>query len=511
MIKKAGMVSLVLAVAVGLGLSVSAGLGAQTPTTLVVAQGVDIFSGDPQKSPQLHTYNVISNIYETLIDRDANLRLRPGLATSWTPINPTTWEFRLRKGVMFHNGEPFNAQAVKFSFERGLDPATKWPRRGFIRLIKSVSVVDDYTVRMTTETPWPGFLQAVGTVGWIIPPQYTKANGGQGLGLRPVGTGPYKFVRWVKDDRVELEANAGYWRGRPKIQHLVFRAIPSEATRLAELLSGSVQLINLIPPEEFDPVKNGANTKLISAPAAAMYYIQLNLVNVPAGKPLADKRVRQALNYAVDRKALIANIMHNVGTPLASICTPIMFGCDLSIQPTAYDPAKAKTLLAQAGFANGFDMTIATSNGGYPADRDLTEAIASQLQQVGVRAKAVVVEYGLMLDQLASRKLPYDAAFARITSFTSQTSEMGRAFTTLGITATQDPDVPAFRRAIDAAEISTSDVQAKQYLKQAQLVYIDEGMGITLFTSPNVYGVAKNLDFTPRADYLLPMYYAAWK
>jgi peptide/nickel transport system substrate-binding protein len=495
----------------GLGLGLSVPGTAQTPVTLVIAQGVDIYSGDPQKSPQLHTYNVISNIYETLIDRDASLRLRPGLATSWTPINPTTWEFRLRKGVTFHNGEPFNAEAVKFSFDRGLDPATKWPRRGFIRLIKSVAVVDDYTVRMTAETPWRGFLQAVGTVGWIIPPQYTKTNGDQGLALHPVGTGPYKFVRWVKDDRVELEGNPNYWRGVPKIQRLVFRSIPSEASRLAELLSGSVQLINLIPPEEFDPVRNSPQTKLISAPAAAMYYIQLNLVNLPTGRPLADKRVRQALNYAVDRKALIGNIMHNVGTPVASICTPIMFGCDMSIQPYPFDPAKAKALLAQAGYANGFDMTIATSNGGYPADRDLTEAIASQLTQVGVRAKAVVVEYGLLLDQLATRKLPYDAAFARITSFTSQTSEMGRAFTTLGITATQEPDVPAFRKAIDSAEIATSENQAKEYLKQAQLVYIDEGMGISLFTSPNVYGVSRHLDFTPRADYLLPMYDASWK
>ena len=206
---------------------------AQPPDALVVAQGVDMQTGDPHKTTLTHAVNVLVNLYDTLVSRDANLALKPGLALSWRSVAPTTWEFKLRQGVKFHNGEPFNAQAVKYSFERMQDPKTKWPGAASIRLIKSVTVVDDSTVQFTTERPWPLLPRYLGYYGMIVPPKLAE-SGEDALVRHPVGTGPYRFVRWVKDDRVELEANPDYWGGKPRIGRVTFRAIPNESARLAE-------------------------------------------------------------------------------------------------------------------------------------------------------------------------------------------------------------------------------------------------------------------------------------
>src|SRR6516165_2853447 len=171
----------------------------QTLRTLVVAQSADIESGDPAKNTGLATIAVLTNIYDTLVRRDANLNLKPALALSWRAVDPTTWEFKLRKGVKFHDGEPFNAEAVKFSFDRMLDPKTRWPGAGSLQLIKAVTVVDEGTVRFTTSQPWPDMPRFLGYYGMIVPPGYLKQNGEDALVRHAVGTGPYRFVRWVKD------------------------------------------------------------------------------------------------------------------------------------------------------------------------------------------------------------------------------------------------------------------------------------------------------------------------
>src|SRR5579872_799925 len=198
----------IVAMCVGAALISAAGSGvatqAQTLDTVVVAQSADLDTGDPHKTTGTASMNILVNVYDTLVYRDADLNLKPGLALSWRAVDPSTWEFKLRKGVKFHDGEPFNADAVKFSFDRMLDPKTHWPGAGSLRLIKTVAVVGDDTVRLTTSEPWPAMPRFLGYYGMIVPPGYLKQNGPDALVRHPVGTGPYRFVRWVKDDRVEL-------------------------------------------------------------------------------------------------------------------------------------------------------------------------------------------------------------------------------------------------------------------------------------------------------------------
>ena len=485
---------------------------AQAPDALVVAQGVDMQTGDPHRTTHTHAINVLANMYDTLIGRDASLALRPGLALSWRAVDATTWEFKLRQGVKFHNGEPFNAQAVKFSFERMLDPKTKWPGAGALRLIQSVTVVDDATVRFATERPWPLLPRFLGYYGMIVPPGLLAQGGDEALIRHPVGTGPYRFVRWVRDDRVELEANPDYWGGKPRISRVIFRAIPSESSRLAELLAGSVHLINLVPPELFKPIQDSSRAKLVEGRSLSVYFVIANLVNIAKDRPLADPRVRQALNHAIDRKAILASIMHGVGQPVATVCTEVMLGCDASIAPFAYDPERARALLREAGYPNGFEFTITTTSGAYPGDRDIALAVADQLNRVGVRARANVTEYGVQLKAVQSRQLAEDGWFTRFTDFFGLSTIIPfRAFYSKGEWSLWRPGHGEFDQLIEAANVAGDETQMRDLSRRIQALYKDEAPAISLFTAPNVYGMHPDLEWTPRPDLLLPMFDAGWR
>jgi len=446
---------------------------AQAPDPLVVAQGVDMQTGDPHKTTLTHAVNVLANIYDTLIGRDAGLTLKPGLALSWRAVDATTWEFKLRQGVKFHNGEPFNAQAVKFSFERMLDPKTRWPGAGALRPIKSVTVVDDATVRFTTERPWPLMPRYLGYYGMIVPPALAQ-SGEDALVRHPVGTGPYRFVRWVKDDRVELEANADFCGGKP--------------------------------------IQDSPRAKLVEGRSLSVYFVIANLVNIARDRPLADPRVRQALNHAIDRQAILASIMHNVGRPVATVCTEVMLGCDASISPFAYDPERARALLREAGYPNGFEFSITTTSGAYPGDRDITLAVADQLNRVGVRTRVNVTEYGVQLKTVQSRQLAEDGWFTRFTDFFGLSTIIPfRAFYSQGEWSLWRPGHREFDQLIEAANAARDETQMRDLSRRIQTVYKEEAPAISLFTAPNVYGMHPDLDWTPRPDLLLTMFDAGWR
>jgi peptide/nickel transport system substrate-binding protein len=484
---------------------------AQASRPLTIAVSADIDTGDPAKSTGLATIAVLSNIYDTLVHRDADLNLKPGLAVSWRAVDPTTWEFKLRQGVKFHDGEPFNAEAVKFAFDRMLNPATHWPGAGSLRLIKAVTVVDDDTVRFTTAEPWPLMPRFLGYYGMIVPPADLKQNGDDALVRHPVGTGPYRFVNWVKDDHVELAANPDYWGGRPKIARVVFRVIPTDAPRVAGLLAGSVQLAPLLPPELFSAVQTSSKTKLVVGKSLSVFFVIYNLVNIAKDKPLADPRVRAALNYAIDKKAILASVMHNVGAPVATFCTDVMTGCDASIPPFPYDPNKARALLREAGYPNGFDFSISGTSGTYPGDRDIVLAVADQLNRVGVRTKVDVTEIGVQLKAVLARQLPENGWFTRFTDFFGISSIIPlRAFYSPGEWSQWRPGSDPFNRLVEAAQAAPNEAKLAQISKQLQLMYKDQAPAITLFGAPNANGMTSDLNWTPRPDLEINVSDASW-
>ena len=298
---------------------------------------------------------------------------------------------------------------------------------------------------------------------------------------------------------MELEANPDYWGGRPKISHVVFRVIPTDAPRVAELLAGSVQLANLLPPELFSALTTSPKTKLVVGKSLSVFFVIYNLVNITKDKPLADPRVREALNYAIDRQAIVSSVLHNVGAPVATFCTPVMEACDPSVQPFTYDPNKARALLREAGYANGFDFSISGTSGTYPGDRDIVQAVAGQLNQVGVRTRVDISEIGVQLQSVLARKLPEDGWFTRFTDFFGISYIIPlRAFYSPGEWSQWRPGYDPFNQLIEEAQSAPNEAQMRDVSKRLQVMYKDQAPALTLFSAPNATGMSSNLNFDAR-------------
>src|SRR2546425_3662147 len=288
----------------GRGKEIVVGLGAE-PRTLLAATIVD-----------WTTNNMLEHIYDRLLDRDAKtFKPKPMLAESWRIVNDTTWEFKLRKGVKFHNGEPFTAASVKATIDYALDPATKshYAAAAYWGLVKEVQVVDDSTVRFITKQPWPNLIDSASlTNALIMPAKALKDLGPEKLAQHPIGTGPFKFVEWKRDERLVLERNADYWQGPADATRVTFRFIPEFSARLAALLSGEIDVMKDVPPHVVDAVERSGRAKLRATVSSRINY--LALVNLKPG-PMQDVRVRRAMNQPVDRGELVKQVAQGPGRP----------------------------------------------------------------------------------------------------------------------------------------------------------------------------------------------------
>ena len=259
-----------------------------------------------------------------------------------------------------------------------------------------------------------------------------------------------------------------------------------------------------------DPIQRSPRTKLVGAPAAAIFLVEFHLINMAPTRPLADKRVAlQALNYAIDRTQINQSIMHNTGALIATFCPPAGVGCDASIPPFPYDPQRARDLLRDAGYPNGIDMTMGYTNGIYPEDHNIALAIVDQLGRVGVRVTPSVMDYGIPISQLASKKIPDDAFLSRSTAQNGYFEEVAAQALHTGGAASFWSNFD-FDVLLDTAEVTTDETRRNDILRRAQLLVKDEAPIIPLFTAPNADGLDRDLIWTPRFDGLLTMVDASW-
>jgi peptide/nickel transport system substrate-binding protein len=343
--------------------------------------------------PHMHFQRVgiLMNIqmYDSLLHKTPKLEYEPSLATSWRAIDDTTWEFKLRQGVKFHNGDPFSAEDVKFSFDRALDPATKSPQYGNIRAIKEVKIIDPHTVHLVTDKPFPLLIERM-VFFPIIPKKHYEKVGMQAFGdSAPVGTGPYKFAEWKRDQFLRLERFDEHWRGPAAIKTLIIRVIPETSTQIAELKTGGVDIIRNLSPDLIPDLKAHASTYVSTAPILRTHYAMLDMREAPFNK----KEARQAANYAIDRQAIVDRLMGGLGRAVPTVINPMAFGYDPKVEGYGYDPKKAKELLKQAGYPNGVDITL---HGGASEafNRQLYEAIAEMLTEVGLRTNLKIWDPG---------------------------------------------------------------------------------------------------------------------
>ena len=361
--------------------------------TLIVARKADANNLDPHFISNIPSANYIyGKVYESLVSRDKNAEYKATLATEWKQVDDLKWEFKLREGVTFHDGAPFNAEAVKKTFERVLDPKVASPRASNFSMIKEVKVVDDKTVQFILEYPFAPLLSILASSeGSILSPK-AIAEHADTLSKHPVGTGPFKFESWTPGQDMTLAKNDSYWGEKPKVDKVVYKVVPEDTTRIAMVEAGEAHIGDQLPVTEVERAQATPSMNMVRAEGLGVEYIGFNVQK----KPFDDVRVRQAVAHAIEKEAIVKGVYNNVGTEAVSSLSPKVIGFNANLKDYSYDVNEAKALLAAAGYSNGFKTSIVTDD--RKERMNVAEVIQSQLKGIGIDVEIKVMEYGAYLD-----------------------------------------------------------------------------------------------------------------
>jgi peptide/nickel transport system substrate-binding protein len=476
---------------------------AQDAPPVVIASAEDVTSLDPHLINANHPIgSLIWSMFDSLVRRDRDGAHVPRLATSWEQVNPTTWRFKLREGVKFHNGEDFNAQAVAYNFERSNTPpyATESQLHDQTGL-KEVKVVDDYTIDLITEEPTVNMLYWL-EEAFIGAPKYMQDTPPDVVATNPVGSGPYKFVEWRKGDRVVITANEEYWGGAPAIKDVVFRVVPEISSRVNELKAGSVDLVVGLTPDSAE-LADSPTSQAVAVEGLRKMHMGIGLKGEPA---LKDARVRQALNHAVDVQTMIETLQRGTTSPLKSIVNPP--NNNPALEPFTYDPEQAKKLLGEAGYADGFPLPIHYSTR-YPGGKEASEATAAYLEQVGIKPKIEFIELGQFREMLRDASFPgiYFYGWAALIN-----PSVELVILTCGhIDNSSGYCNPEYDELVKKASVTLDDAERQKLEFAAQEIIWKDAPWLYLWRLPVIYGVSNRLDFEPRLDNYVEIYRAKLK
>jgi peptide/nickel transport system substrate-binding protein len=486
--------------------------GAAPQGKVVIAQGVDPTTLDTQNQQETPASVVASHLFDTLVERDQNLKIVPALAAELPKlVAPTTWEVKLRRGVKFHNGEEFNAESVKFSLERvktGLRASSNF------RPIEKVDIVDPYTVRVQTSKPWPIFATIMTSrQASMYPPKAYAGKDSAFISKNPIGTGPYKLVRWSKDEEIVLDANDQYWRGAPKIKTVVFRPIPDDAVRVAALQNGEVDVAVNIPPHLANIIANHPKIFLSTAPSIRTlqlmfvtheYDAQHKLVG-PYKGVTADKRVRQAIAYALDVDEIVKGVLDGKAVRTALLLTPLHFGYDPALKPIKQDLGRVKQLLTEAGFPGGLELTLNSPQGRYVRDKEVAEAVTGQLTKAGIRTQLKTYEFVNYLNTLVYVHKPGPVWLIGWGTATVDAETvygpLFRSGSNLGNYHNAD-----FDGMVDQAQTQMDEKQRLATYHRINKLWIDDMPAVPLYQQVDLYGANKRVNWKARSDELIKAY-----
>lgn len=463
---------------------------------LIVIQGSDVSKLDPHMSTTDPDIKVSFNIFDNLLDRDQSLKLIPALATEWKSLDDLTWQFKLRQGVKFQNGDPFNAKDVKFSLDRtGPNGDPKAVTRAAFTSLDRVDIVDDYTVNVVTKFPdalMPDRLAFYG--GQIIPKSYFDKVGADEFNAKPVGTGPLKFVEWVKDDHLTLEANKEWWGGKLGVERVIVKPMPESASRVAALLKGEADIITQLPPDDVDRVNKSANAAALGVPYAGLYTIA-TVYNKPF--PLNNNYFHQAMSLAIDRQSIQKDLFRGRGVVPSGIYPQGDSAYDSSLPPMEYNPAKAKEMLQKAGY-KGEEIIFQTTQGFMLNDKPMAEAIVTMFKDVGINAKIEVFEYSVRAQ--TQRDKAYKGLYwTDPTDIALDPDSM--MWRNIGTGAVHDYwRNPDWDKLMQDARVTMDRAKRKAIYADANKVYQEYLPWIPVIQPLESYGAQKYIDWTPRAN-----------
>lgn len=461
--------------------------------TLIFAAPADATILDPHNTTDTESDQVIGMVFEGLIGFDDTMRIVGRLAETWeVGADGVTWTFHLRSGITFHDGTPFNAEAVRRNFARVLDPDQKHKRLPLFVMLDRVEVADEHTVRIITKYPFGAFEPTMAHISsTIVSPAVAEQYGTDFGKSAPAvsGTGPYRVTSWKKDQEIILERVENHWRLTPPMRRLIYRPIPEGAARVLALETGDVDVISRVPPPELTRLEALETIDVLRTVSIGAQQFRFNLTK----KPLDDPRVRKAISYAIDRRAIVEQLVTGFGTPSTSALTPIMRGY-ANLGEIPYDVEKARALLREAGLPNGFKTKITTTPR-YPMGVELAEVIAAQLKEVNIAAEIQVLDWGTMVQfwqGLPPEKNPQEIF---IMGAGASTADADWGLRPIFQTAPTNENNygyysnAEFDRVIEAAMRETNEAKRLDLYKRAQeIVYLDDPGAIWLFD--NFYIVA---------------------
>ena len=476
--------------------------------SIVIGLASDALFMDPSQQDETITNTMGRYMYDGLLNNDALGVPRAALAESWTIGDDNlTWTFSLKKGVTFHDGSDFTAEDVAYTIEVCRTSLLK----NFTASIDRVEVVDPHTVKIVTKAPTAVLLESLAALR-ILPKAYRTKLGETAFNQAPVGTGPYVFVEWVKEDHIAMKANEQYWGGAPKIGKVTFRPISNAATRTAALLTGEVDIIEDVPVRDVDKLKSTEGLSVVDRPSERLIYLHVDS-HRPQGpgvigldrNPLADIRVRKALSMAINRDSIVKMIMNGNAYATNQMVLKGRRGYVEDMPAPKYDPEEAKKLLAEAGYPDGFKVYLDAPNGRYPNDAQVAQALASQLTKVGIQIELRLHPKTTFFDFVR----PGDKSSLVMTGW-SEPIDVGEMASVLFYTRGKNPAKggsnrghyanPGFDALVDEADGTADPGKRRVILEKAARMIVDDGGIVPLYFQQDLYGKKDAVVFEPRAD-----------
>ena len=492
--------------------------GSLAAANLTIGLGTDVTAVDPHYHNLTPNNNVANHLYGYLVERNEKSQMIPGLATEWKAIDPTTWEFKLRKGVKFHDGSEFTAADVVASIERVPKVQNSpSPFTAYTKQITKIDVVDPYTIRFKTAQPYPLMPSDMTQVA-IINKQFASATTDDfNSGKAAVGTGPYKLVKFTKGDRIELARNDAYWGGKTPWDNVTLRIVTQDAARVAALLAGDVQVIENVPTSDVAKLAQDKKLSVFRQTSDRLMYVHMdsdrNVTPTVTGKdgkaldknPLKDARVRKALSKMINRPAIVERVMEKEAIPAGQLVPDFLFGATKNLKVEAYDPEGAKKLLAEAGYPDGFKVTLHATNNRYVNDAKIAQAIAQMWTRGGIPTEVVAMPSATFFPQATDLKFSM-----LLVGWSTGTGESSSSLKALLMTFNKDKGFGTANRGrysntkVDAltedAMMTVDDVKREAYLQRAAELAIGETGLIPLHFQVSIWATRDGIVYAPRVD-----------
>ena len=495
-----------LVLLVGLFLAALFGFTGQAigASSIVVAVDTPPRTMNPHGSDADANLSIMANFFDGLMQRKGpDGTLAPALAERYEHPDLFTWKLYLRKGVKFHNGNPFTAEDVKFSFERlGNPDVSEFINTG--KSIASIDIIDDYTLVIKTKQPIPWFASNFHQL-FMMDKESTVARDPGEVEVKPIGTGAYKLVEWVKGSYVKMVANEDYWEGTPPIKNIELRPITESSTRFAALVSGKAELVSGVPVELYEKVLKNPNLQVMTRPARRSIFLALG--NKP-GSPWEDIRVRKAIYIAINEDEIIEKIMRGHAAPAPQVPDGPTIGYNKDLKRLPYDPEMARKLLKEAGYEKGFEITLSGPNDRYVQDEKIAEAVVKYLAKVGIKAKLDVKPKSIFFPQVARGELEFyligwfDGTFDMGRTYFKliHTRDKEKGFGGLNGTNFSDPTIDALLES--TASIVDQKVRKKVLQDLNKIAMVDKIAWIPLHYQQDIYAIqkGKGIKFQPRPD-----------